>query len=137
MKKYNHKTLEIFVKNVLTKLKMDNKEALKVAKLIIQSDLYGVDTHGIFRLPNYVKRITEGGKNMNPNIKVIKERKSTALLDGDNGIGHIIMHKAAKLAVKKAAKTGVAWVGVKNSNHAGTGATYAMMSLKKIWLAFI
>ena len=55
MKKYNHKTLEIFIKNVLTKLKMDNKEALKVAKLIIQSDLYGVNTHGIFRLPNYVK----------------------------------------------------------------------------------
>ena len=131
MKKYNHKTLEIFVKNILIRLKMDEEQALKVSKLIIQSDLYGVDTHGIFRLPNYVKRITEGGMNMNPNIKVIKERKSTALLDGDNGIGHFIMHKAAKLAIKKAAKTGVAWVGVKNSNHAGAGATYAMMSLKK------
>ena len=72
MKKYNHKTLEIFVKNILIRLKMDEEQALKVSKLIIQSDLYGVDTHGIFRLPNYVKRITEGGMNMNPNIKVIK-----------------------------------------------------------------
>ena len=131
MKKYNSKILENFTKNIFLKLNMSNKDALKVSKLIIQSDLYGVNTHGIFRLPNYVKRITEGGMNMNPNIKVIKERQSTALLDGDNGIGHIIMEKASKLAIKKAKKTGVAWVGVKNSNHAGAGATYAMMPLEK------
>ena len=113
MKKYNSKILENFTKNIFLKLNMSNKDALKVSKLIIQSDLYGVNTHGIFRLPNYVKRITEGGMNMNPNIKVIKERQSTALLDGDNGIGHIVMEKASKLAIKKAKKTGVAWVGVK------------------------
>jgi LDH2 family malate/lactate/ureidoglycolate dehydrogenase len=131
MKRYNSKILENFTKNIFLKLNMSNRDALKVSKLIIQSDLYGVNTHGIFRLPNYVKRITEGGMNMNPNIKVIKERQSTALLDGDNGIGHIIMEKASKLAIKKAKKTGVAWVGVKNSNHAGAGATYAMMPLEK------
>ena len=131
MKNYNSKSLEKFTKNILLKLNMPNRDALKVSKLIIQSDLYGVNTHGIFRLPNYVKRITEGGMNVKPDIKVIKERQSTALLDGDNGIGHLIMQKASKLAIKKAKKTGVAWVGVRNSNHAGAGATYAMMPLEK------
>ena len=74
MKRYNSKILENFTKNIFLKLNMSNKDALKVSKLIIQSDLYGVNTHGIFRLPNYVKRITEGGMNMNPNIKVIKDQ---------------------------------------------------------------
>ena len=137
MTKYNPHIIQKFIQNIFLKLKMNDNDALKVSRLILQSDLYGVNTHGIFRLPNYVKRITEGGMNMKPDIKVIKERQSTALLDGDNGIGHLIMEKASNLAVKKAAKTGIAWVGVRNSNHAGAGATYAMMPLKKKWLVFI
>ena len=131
MTKYNPHIIQKFIQNIFLKLEMNDNDALKVSRLILQSDLYGVNTHGIFRLPNYVKRITEGGMNMKPDIKVIKERQSTALLDGDNGLGHLIMEKASNLAVKKAAKTGIAWVGVRNSNHAGAGATYAIMPLKK------
>src|SRR5262249_57203212 len=93
------------------------------------ADLRGSDTHGVFRMPGYCKRIRAGGVNAKPNIRVIEERASTALVDGDNAMGHLVMKFAAETAIAKARKTGVGWVGVRMSNHAGPAALYAMMPL--------
>jgi len=70
-----------------------------------------------------------GGINKHPDIKVIEQRPATALLDGDNGMGHLVMRRAAQLAIEKAKQTGVGWVGARMSNHAGPAALYAMMPL--------
>ena len=91
-----------------------------------KADLAGQDGHGVFRLPQYIKRINDGGLNTNPHIKIIEERTSTAVLDGDNGMGHLVMSHAAELAMRKATASGIAWVGARQSNHAGPASLYAM-----------
>lgn len=67
--------------------------------------------------------------NMHPDIRVVSERAASAVIDGDNGIGHLVMKKAADLAIEKARTTGVAWVGARMSNHAGPAGLYARMPL--------
>ena len=106
-------------------------DAGKTASLMARADLVGQDGHGVFRLPQYVKRIQTGGINVSPNIKIIEERTATAVIDGDNGLGHLVMSHATELAMQKAAKSGVGWVGSRFSNHAGPASLYAMMPLKE------
>jgi len=95
-----------------------------------KADLIGQDGHGVFRLPQYIKRINDSGLNKNPDIKIIEERTAMALVDGDNGMGHLVMSHATELAMEKASTTGIAWVGARYSNHAGPASLYAMMPLK-------
>ena len=88
---------------------------------MVEADLRGSDTHGVIRLPLYVRRIRAGGVNARPNIRVVSDRPSAALIDGDNGMGHLVMRRAAHLAIDKAKATGIGWVGARMSNHAGPG----------------
>ena len=104
-------------------------DAETLAQLMVEADLRGSDTHGVIRLPLYVRRIRAGGINIRPNIRVISERPSSALIDGDNGMGHLVMRRAAELAIEKAEKTGIGWVGARMSNHAGPAALYVTMPL--------
>ena len=94
-----------------------------------EADARGADGHGVFRLPQYVKRIQSGGINTRPNIHVIREKAAMALVDGDNAMGHLVMSRAAEIAIEKARTAGVAWVGARNSNHAGPALLYARMPL--------
>jgi len=98
---------------------------------MILADLRGSDGHGIFRLPQYVRRIRAGGTNVKPNIRVVRETDATALVDGDNGMGHLVMQFAARIAMEKAQRGGIGWAGVRQSNHAGPAALYAMMPLAR------
>src|SRR3982074_1635458 len=104
-------------------------DATVLADLITEADLRGSDTHGVFRMPQYCKRIKAGGVNPRPAMRGIEERPSTALVDGDNGMGHLAMKLAAETAIAKAKQTGIGWVGARMSNHAGPAALYATMPL--------
>jgi LDH2 family malate/lactate/ureidoglycolate dehydrogenase len=64
-------------------------------------------------------------------MRLVQDFASTAVLDGDNGMGHLVMTRAAELAIEKAERTGLAWVGVRLSNHAGPAALYAEMPLER------
>ncbi len=121
--------LEMFAKGILHKVGLPETDAAHVARLMIAADLRGVDGHGIIRLPVYVRRIRAGGVNVRPTIRVIEDRMSTAIVEGDNGLGHLVMSRAAEVAIEKADRSGVAWVGARMSNHAGFGALYAEMPL--------
>ena len=110
---------------------MPTDQAGKAAALMARADLMGKDAHGMFRLPQYVQRIQAGGLNVSPRFRLIEDRVATALIDGDNGLGHLVMSHAAELAMRKAEQTGVAWVGARHSNHAGPAALYAMMPLAR------
>jgi hypothetical protein len=92
---------------------------------MVQADLNGADGHGIFRLPQYVRRIRAGGINTNPSIRVVHDRCATALIDGDNAMGHLVVSQAAELAIQKAQANGIGWVGCRMSNHAGPASLYA------------
>lgn len=106
------------------------EDAAKVAELMVEADLTGADAHGIFRLPQYVRRLQAGGVNPAPNITVARKGPAVALVDGDNGMGHLVMTTATETAIEMARYTGVAWVGVRRSNHAGPAALYAEMPVK-------
>ncbi len=94
---------------------------------MVEADLVGADAHGIFRLPQYIRRIEGGAVNRTPNITVNRTAAATALVDGDNGMGHLVMSQAAATAVDLARESGVGWVGVRRSNHAGPASLYAAM----------
>ena len=86
-------------------------DAGKVAELMLEADLTGADAHGVFRLPQYVMRLKIGGLNPRPTIKVERTAPATALVDGDNGMGHLVVARAAETAIELARENGVGWVG--------------------------
>jgi len=122
--------LEAFIGRAFVAAGMPESDARCVAHLMTLADLRGADGHGVFRLPQYVRRIRAGGINLRPEIKVVHERDAAALVDGDNGMGHLVMRHAAQVAISKAEAAGVGWVGIRRSNHAGPAALYAMMPLE-------
>lgn len=99
-------------------------DAELVAKLMIQSDLVGADGHGIFRLPAYIKRIRAGGVNLKPNIQIEREKGATALINGDNALGHLVMNRAVEVAIEKVRQHSVCWVGSHYGNHSGAASVY-------------
>jgi LDH2 family malate/lactate/ureidoglycolate dehydrogenase len=121
--------LRRFIATALHRAGLSEADAGKVGELMAQADLQGSDGHGVIRLKPYVERIEAGGINVRPEIRVISERPAMALLDGDNGMGHLVMSHAAELAVAKARTAGVAWVGARSSNHAGPASLYARMPM--------
>lgn len=128
-RRVNADRLEAFVASALQACNMSLDNAQRMAGLMTEADIGGQDGHGVFRLPMYIKRIQSGGMNVNPEIKVISECTATALIDGGDGPGHLVMSRAADLAMDKARTCGVAWVGARYSNHAGPAFLYASMPL--------
>ena len=122
--------LERFIQDAMVALGFPSNDSLVIAQLMAQADMQGSDGHGIFRLAPYTKRIKAGAINRHPKIKVIKEKPAMALIDGDNAMGHLVMKYATELAIEKAKKTGIAWVGSQYSNHAGPASLYAKMALE-------
>ncbi len=108
---------------------LPDADAATVATLMAEAELQGSEGHGAIRLAPYVRRIREGGVNKHPDIRVEREKPAMALINGDNGMGHLVMKRAAELAVAKAKTAGVAWVGAHLSNHAGPASLYARMAL--------
>lgn len=120
-----------FVRRCFVAVGLPETDAEVIADLMTDADLSGSDGHGIIRLPQYVRRIRAGGINKTPTIRIASERAAQAILDGDNGMGHLVMRRAAEVAMDKAAVTGVGWVGARMSNHAGPAALYARMPLAR------
>lgn len=123
--------LRQFIGAAMARLGLPEADAAVVGRLMAEADLQGSDGHGVIRLPQYARRIRAGGINLRPEIKVAQERAAMALLDGDNGMGHLVMQRAAELAMDKARQCGVGWVGARLSNHAGPASLYARMPLAR------
>ncbi len=129
--KYSYKKLQDFCSTVFVKAGVMKEQADIVAASLVQADLRGVDSHGVVRTAIYLKRVEQKMINPAADIHIEKENESTALIDGGNHFGAVVGDKALKLAMEKAKTTGVGMVGVKNSNHFGTGAYYALEALKQ------
>jgi len=117
-----------FIARGLVSVGIPPADARQVAALMAESDARGGDAHGVFRLPQYVKQIQEGAVNARPNIRILNERAGTALIDGDNALGHLVMKRATELAIEKARQCGIGWVGTRHSNHAGPAQIYPRMA---------
>lgn len=116
--------LETFVSGMLAGHKVPKKDADLVAQHMVRADVLGHETHGVFRLRQYLARLKGGGCNPQAKVKVVNETAATAIVDGDNGLGHLAMRKACELAMAKSREAGIGWVGVRRGNHAGPLALY-------------
>lgn len=119
--------LEAFTAKAFEAVGISKAEAESIGELMVRADLQGSEGHGVFRLPQYIRRIKGGAVNVKPRIRVEREAAGMALVNGDNGMGHLVMRHATDKAIEKARVAGVAWVGVKWSNHAGPASLYACM----------
>ena len=121
--------LRDFIGRAFVAAGMPAGDAAAVAALMAEADLQGSDGHGVIRLAPYLRRIRTGGIELHPDIRIVEERAGTALLDGGNAMGHLVMSRAAQLAAQKARHAGIGWVGSRLSNHAGPASLYARMAL--------
>lgn len=107
------------------------EHATLATEVLLSADLRGIDSHGVARLSGYVRLWQAERINSNPQIKIIHETPSTAVVDGDRGLGLVIAPFAMQLAIEKAKQVGTGWVSVQNSNHFGIAGYHAMMALKQ------
>ncbi|MFC1993204.1 Ldh family oxidoreductase [Chloroflexota bacterium] len=121
---------------VYNKLQLSQEHAELLADTLIQSDLRGVYSHGVNRLPDYVIGYQIGGVNPQPKVKVAEESGATAVIDGDDGMGLIVCHPAMRLAIDKAAEYGIGAVTVRKSNHCGMMAYWSMMALERDMIGY-
>ncbi|WP_420392958.1 Ldh family oxidoreductase [Acuticoccus sp.] len=121
--------LEAFVADMLRRTGVPAEDAAIAAASLVGADVRGMNSHGMIRLPVYVRRLKAGGFNPVTTVNVVREGPSTALIDGGNGLGSVLTTRAMDLAVQKARSTGIAAVGIRNSNHNGENAFYVQRAV--------
>ncbi|HRD58124.1 MAG TPA: Ldh family oxidoreductase [Ferruginibacter sp.] len=128
---FTYDSLFNFSKLVFEKMGCSNKQATEAANVLLSADLRGVDSHGVARLSGYVRLWEAQRVNAQPDIKIIHESPSTAVVDGDSGLGLVVAPFAMQVAIDKAKNAGTGWVSVQNSNHFGIAGVHAMMALEQ------
>lgn len=132
MRHVSFEVLEQFMKETFTAVGLSDEDAAVCADVLIESDKRGIDSHGIGRLkPIYIDRIRDGIINPITKVDVIREGSTTAVLDGNNGMGQVVSKKAMQMAIDKAKQFGMGMVAVRNSNHYGIAGYYATMATQE------
>jgi L-2-hydroxycarboxylate dehydrogenase (NAD+) len=129
-KTFQYEQLYAFTYAVFTGMGCSIEHAEIATKVLLSADLRGIDSHGVARLSGYVRLWQAGRINSKPAIKIIHETPSTAVVDGDQGLGLVVAPFAMEIAMQKAAAVGTGWVAVQNSNHFGIAGYHAMMALE-------
>lgn len=127
---FSYSQLFEFTKAILQKIGCSEEHAATSAKVLLSADLRGIDSHGVARLSGYVRLWDVKRINTDPALKIIHETPSTAVVDGDSGLGLVVAPYAMQVAIDKAKNVGTGWVSVQNSNHFGIAAYHAMMALQ-------
>jgi L-2-hydroxycarboxylate dehydrogenase (NAD+) len=126
---YPLQSLQKFTESLLQVIGCSAKDAQLAAEVLLTADLRGIDSHGIARLSGYVRLWEAKRINPTPDIRVVHETPSTAVVDGDSGLGLVVGPWAMEVAMEKARTAGTGWVAVKNSNHFGIAGYHAMKGL--------
>ena len=121
--------LERFVASILEKVKVPADNAVLLARALVAADLRGMNSHGVLRLPIYIRRLQSGGFKPESKGRIIRETSGTVLIDGEDGLGAVITCRAMDEAIKRARTCGIAAAGVTNSNHNGEGAFFALRAI--------
>jgi LDH2 family malate/lactate/ureidoglycolate dehydrogenase len=128
---FSYDQLYNFSKNIFLKIGCNEADAETATKSLLSADLRGVDSHGVARLSGYIRLWEADRVNAKPAIKIIHETPSTAVVDGDRGLGLVVAPFAMQVAIEKARAVGTGWVSVKKSNHFGIAGHHAMMALEE------
>lgn len=131
MSHYPVSRLHQFIQGVLVAQDVLPEHAEITATRMLDADLRGRSGHGIIRLPLYTSRIQGGGTNLRPNIRLVRESPVSGLVDGDDGLGHPVLEFASDTAIAKARDIGMAWIGTRNSNHAGAAGVWVNKVVKQ------
>ena len=123
-------SLQDFAEQIFLKIGCPPTEAAKATEVLVSADLRGIDSHGVARLSGYVRLWEAKRVNSTPNITIVHESPSTAVVDGDSGLGLVVAPRAMAIAIQKAKTCGTGWVAVKGSNHFGIAGSHAMMALE-------
>ena len=127
---YQYIHLYKFACEVFKQMGCPDDHAEQAADVLTSADLRGIDSHGMARLAGYVKQWEMGRLNAQPDIQVVHETPSTAVVDGDAGLGLVVASKAMDIAMEKSHKVGTGWIAVKNSGHFGIAGYHAMKALR-------
>ena len=128
--KISYQQLFDLAKAILQKIGCSEKDAELAVKVLLSADVRGIDSHGVARLSGYVRLWEVNRINATPDINIIHQTPSTAVVDGDSGLGLVIAPWAMQVAIEKAKNVGTGWVSVQNSNHFGIAGYHAMMALE-------
>jgi LDH2 family malate/lactate/ureidoglycolate dehydrogenase len=123
--------LKDFTTQVFMHFDVSEKDARQASDVLSKADLRGIDSHGVARLRTYVDMFKIGRINPKPNIKIVREKKSIATVDGDRGLGLVVGPKANEIAMEKAAQYGSGWISVCNTNHYGIASYYPLKALER------
>jgi L-2-hydroxycarboxylate dehydrogenase (NAD+) len=127
---YKYSYLLEFTKNVFMKMGCSEHDSNTIADVFMAAELRGHASHGMLRIKDYYELWKTGRINTAPNVRIVHESPSTAVVDGDNSVGMIGARKSMEIAIEKAGKAGTGWVAARNSNHFGIAGYYAMMALE-------
>jgi L-2-hydroxycarboxylate dehydrogenase (NAD+) len=130
MQLFSYEHLKDFAFRVFLSTGCPKKDAILASEVLLSADLRGVDSHGVARLSGYVRLWEKNRINSKPDIKIVHETPSTAVVDGDAGMGLVVAPYAMCIAIEKAKQCGTGWVSVRNSNHFGIAGYHAMMALE-------
>ena len=122
--KISGESARTFIRAAFLSQGFNQGDADVIAAIMTDADLQGSDGHGIIRLPQYIKRVRANGLNKHPELRIVRDLPATALLDGDNGMGHLVVSRAVDIVIEKARTCGTAWVNTRRSNHAGPASLY-------------
>jgi uncharacterized oxidoreductase len=129
--------LEALAARIFAALGVPAGDAAWVARLLVRANLRGHDSHGVIRVPQYAGSIRKGETNPRPAIQVLQETPTTAIVDGDLGLGQVVARRATEVGLEKAARQGLAAVGVRRSNHIGRLADYAELAAEQGFVALV
>src|SRR6185312_6679156 len=116
---YQYTKLVSFSKEIFLQIGCSEVHAETASKTLVSADLRGVDSHGVARLSGYVRLWEAKRINAKPDIRIVHETPSTAVVDADSALGLVAAPKAMQIAIEKAKNVGTGWVSVRNSNHYG------------------
>ncbi len=126
----SYSSLYEFTRNIFLSMGCPEEDAELATEVLLSADLRGIDSHGVARLSGYIRLWEKERINAKPNIKIVYETPSTAVVDGDRGLGLVVAPRAMKTVIEKAKNVGTGWVSIKNSNHFGIAGYHAMMALE-------
>ncbi|MFW5887021.1 MAG: Ldh family oxidoreductase [Bacteroidota bacterium] len=127
---YSATYLNDFTEKVFTRMGCSPGDASKIAKVFIAAELRGLPSHGMIRIKDYFQLWQAKRINVRPNVQIVHESPSTAVVDGDGAVGMVAATKSMEIAIEKAKKVGTGWVSTRNSNHYGIAGYYSMMALE-------
>ncbi|HNP75759.1 MAG: Ldh family oxidoreductase [Cyclobacteriaceae bacterium] len=126
---FSYEKLQAFAYDIFISMGCSHAHATTATEVLLSADLRGIDSHGLARLSGYVRLWEAKRINSQPDLKIVHESPSTAVVDGDSGLGLVVAPWAMEIAISKATVCGTGWVAVKNSNHFGIAGKHAMMAL--------